>query len=169
MKIIWNAWANFVEKKILLCLMLSLTQSIPFYLKQEAINWLYHESQKTNLDYTEISYDTQRTVIGIWQPVAVLSYNEINLYEIWRIHCSDYEECRLLGYKNQVCTSQETHYVSTTESSQLMLCKIWDIHGSDYEVCRLLGCYAVWLIGTEISEEFSASIIRVTRIGELGT
>jgi hypothetical protein len=39
-------------------------------------------------------------------------------------HGSDYEECRLLGYKNQVRTSQETHYVSTTEPSQLMLCKI---------------------------------------------
>jgi hypothetical protein len=36
----------------------------------------------------------------------------------------NYEECRLLGYKNPVRTSQETHYVSTTESSQLMLCKI---------------------------------------------
>jgi hypothetical protein len=36
----------------------------------------------------------------------------------------DYEERRLLGYKNPVRTSQETHYVSATESSQLMLCKI---------------------------------------------
>jgi hypothetical protein len=34
------------------------------------------------------------------------------------------KECRLLGYKNRVCTSQETHYVSTTEPSRLMLCKI---------------------------------------------
>jgi hypothetical protein len=33
------------------------------------------------------------------------------------------EDC-LLGYKNPVRTSQETHYVSATESSQLMLCKI---------------------------------------------
>jgi hypothetical protein len=39
-------------------------------------------------------------------------------------HGSDYEECRLLGYKNRVRTSQETHYISTTESSQLMLCNI---------------------------------------------
>jgi hypothetical protein len=34
------------------------------------------------------------------------------------------EECRLLGYKNPVRTSQETHYVSATEPSRLMLCKI---------------------------------------------
>jgi hypothetical protein len=34
------------------------------------------------------------------------------------------EECRLLGFKNPVRTSQETPYVSTTESSQLMLCKM---------------------------------------------
>jgi hypothetical protein len=31
---------------------------------------------------------------------------------------------RLLGYINPVRTSQETHYVSTTELNQLMLCKI---------------------------------------------
>jgi hypothetical protein len=49
------------------------------------------------------------------------------------------QECRLLGYKNQVRTSQETHHVSTTQSSQLMLFKIWGFHGSDYEECRLLG------------------------------
>jgi hypothetical protein len=35
-----------------------------------------------------------------------------------------HEECRLLGYKTPVRTSQETHYVSTTEFSKLMLCKI---------------------------------------------
>jgi hypothetical protein len=34
----------------------------------------------------------------------------------------------------------------------------------------LLGCCAVWLLlRTDVSEELSASIIRVTRIGELGT
>jgi hypothetical protein len=44
-----------------------------------------------------------------------------------------------LWYKKPVCTSQETHYVSTTESSQLMLCKIWGFYGNDYEECRLLG------------------------------
>jgi hypothetical protein len=49
------------------------------------------------------------------------------------------EECRLLGYKNPVRTSQETHYVSATESSQLMICKICGFHGGDYEECRLLG------------------------------
>jgi hypothetical protein len=34
------------------------------------------------------------------------------------------EEWRLLGYKTPVRTSQETHYVSATETSQLMPCKI---------------------------------------------
>jgi hypothetical protein len=54
-------------------------------------------------------------------------------------HGGDYEECSLLGYKNLVRTSQETHYFSTTELSQLTLYKIWGFHGSDYEECRLLG------------------------------
>jgi hypothetical protein len=61
------------------------------------------------------------------------------LCNIWRFHGIDYEECCLLGYKIPVRTSQETHYVSTTEPSQLMLCKIWGFHSSDYEECRLLG------------------------------
>jgi hypothetical protein len=61
------------------------------------------------------------------------------LCKIWGFHGGDYEECRLLWYKTKVHTSQETHYVSTTESSQLMLCKIWCFHISDYEECRLLG------------------------------
>jgi hypothetical protein len=52
---------------------------------------------------------------------------------------SECEVCRLLGYKISVRTSQETHYFSATESSQLMLCKSWSFHGGDYEECRLLG------------------------------
>jgi hypothetical protein len=38
-----------------------------------------------------------------------------------------------------VRTSEETQYVSATESSQLILCKIEVFHGGDYEICRLLG------------------------------
>jgi hypothetical protein len=46
-----------------------------------------------------------------------------------------------------------------------------DIYGNliIYEEWCLLGCYAVWLVRTDVSEEPSASIIRVTTIGELGT
>jgi hypothetical protein len=44
--------------------------------------------------------------------------------KITGFHGSDYEECRLLGYKNPVRTSKETHHVSATEPCQLMLCKI---------------------------------------------
>jgi hypothetical protein len=61
------------------------------------------------------------------------------LCKIWGFHGGYYEECRLLRYKNPVRTSQETHYVSTTESSRLMLSKIWGFHGGDYEECRLMG------------------------------
>jgi hypothetical protein len=46
------------------------------------------------------------------------------LRKILGFHGGDYEECRLLGYKNPVCTPQETHPASATESSQLMLRKI---------------------------------------------
>jgi hypothetical protein len=49
-------------------------------------------------------------------------------------------------------------------------CKIWGFHSGDYEEWSLLGCYAVVaLVRTDVSEELSASIVCVTRIGELGT
>jgi hypothetical protein len=60
------------------------------------------------------------------------------LCKIWGFYGSDYEECPLLGYKNAVRTSQETHYFSATEHSRLVLCKIWGFRGRDYEECRLL-------------------------------
>jgi hypothetical protein len=44
--------------------------------------------------------------------------------EFWGFHGCDYEECRLLGYKNPVRTLQETHYISATDPSRLMLGKI---------------------------------------------
>jgi hypothetical protein len=55
------------------------------------------------------------------------------LCKILGSHGGDYEECRLLRYKNPVRTSQETHYVSATELRRLMLCKILGFHGGDYE------------------------------------
>jgi hypothetical protein len=58
--------------------------------------------------------------------------------KIWGFHGGDYEECRLLWYRNQVRTSQETHYVSATDPSHLMLCKIWGFQGGDYEEWHLL-------------------------------
>jgi hypothetical protein len=57
---------------------------------------------------------------------------------MWDFNCGEYEECRLLAYKNPVRTSQESQYVFTTEPSRLMLCKIWVFHGGDYEKCRFL-------------------------------
>jgi hypothetical protein len=60
------------------------------------------------------------------------------LFTILGFNGEDYEECRLLGYKNPVRTSQETHYVSATEPSRLMLFTILCFNGGDYEECRLL-------------------------------
>jgi hypothetical protein len=76
------------------------------------------------------------------------------------------EECHHLGHKNPVRTSQETHYISATESSQLMLCKIWGFHGGDYEVRRLLRCYAMWLLPTFRRNVLTPSS-GLTTIGEL--
>jgi hypothetical protein len=96
---------------------------------------------------SEINLDRIADVRVKMSPALSRSLDEPNchsslhtgLCKIWGFHGGDYEEWRLLGYKNPVRTSQETHYVSTTESSQLMLCKIWGFHGVDCEECRLLG------------------------------
>jgi hypothetical protein len=55
------------------------------------------------------------------------------LCKFWVFQGGGYVECHLLGYRSPVRTSQETHYVSATESSRLMLCKIWGFQGGGYE------------------------------------
>jgi hypothetical protein len=62
-----------------------------------------------------------------WRPpveTTVSGYTTLQTTGLQHRSGTDYEECRLLGYKNPLRTSQETYYVSATESSQLMLCKI---------------------------------------------
>jgi hypothetical protein len=96
--------------------------------------------------------------------------SRLMLRKIWGFHGSGYEECRLLGYKNTVRTSQETHYVSATEPRQLMLCKIWGF--SRRWLWRMSSSgilHLVTLVRTEVLEERIASIIKVTKIGEVGT
>jgi hypothetical protein len=89
----------------------------------------------------QLSFDCQRHVLcWIWY------FSETQLWEILGFHGGDSEECRLLGYKSPVRTSQEIQYFSARETSQLMLFKIWGIHGGDYEECHLLWYYAVWLL-----------------------
>jgi hypothetical protein len=83
---------------------------------------------------------TRQTIITFWEIPHIRDYSVTVLSDAERsryCHCrcivyrsnksmygGAYEECRLLGHKTPVRTSQETHYVSATEPSQLMLCKI---------------------------------------------
>jgi hypothetical protein len=80
-------------------------------------------------------------VIRVLQAIIVVLIisQDFSSCESWCFHGGDNKDCRLLGYKNPVRTSQETHYVSATESSRLMRCKILGFHGGNYEECRLLG------------------------------
>jgi hypothetical protein len=101
---------------------------------------LFGNSERANLNHwTSVSWNSLflKDATKYMSP-STHPRTETILCKIWGSHGCDYEECCLLGYKTPVRTSQETHYVSTTESSQLMLCKIWGFHGSDYEECRLL-------------------------------
>jgi hypothetical protein len=65
--------------------------------------------------------------------VSATESSRLMLCKIWGFYGGDYEECRLLGYKNAIGTSQDTHYVSATEPKRLMLCRIGDVHVGDYE------------------------------------
>jgi hypothetical protein len=81
--------------------------------------------------------------------------------KIWDYYGGNYEEFRFLGYKTPIRNSQETHYMSATESSRLMLCNftfsrqyLWRIPSS--------GMWSrVGLVGTEGTEDCVTSIIRV--------
>jgi hypothetical protein len=63
----------------------------------------------------------------------------VNAMYVWGFHSGAYEGFRLVGYRNPVHTSQETLYISATNSNLFMLSKIWGFHGGDYEECRHLG------------------------------
>jgi hypothetical protein len=78
--------------------------------------------------------------------ICVGLYAKRKLSKIWSFLGGDYEECRLLGYKTSVRTSQETHYASNTELSQLVQRKILGYHGGDWEELRLLGSYTACLL-----------------------
>jgi hypothetical protein len=57
----------------------------------------------------------------------LFSQRNTNFCKMWALHGSDWRMARSGIYINKVRTSQETHYLSATESSQLMLCKIWGL------------------------------------------
>jgi hypothetical protein len=63
-------------------------------------------------------------VTGVSRPVSSNVRTTLSNVTVVKRNRPYVEECRLLGYKTPVRTSQETHYVSATESSLLMLCMI---------------------------------------------
>jgi hypothetical protein len=91
-----------------------------------------------------------------------------NRIKVWGFHGSDYEECRLLGYKTPVSTTQETLiFFYTAQPVNVM----HDLRFSRRWLRRMPSS-VMWrrvaLVRTDVSEEHSASIIRVTIMGELG-
>jgi hypothetical protein len=83
-----------------------IVRALSHFTLESAVGWRY---KVRNFGREFIS----GTVISTSMPCKVLVF-----------HGGDHEEFRLLGYKNEVLTSLETYYVSTTETSQLNLCKI---------------------------------------------
>jgi hypothetical protein len=118
------------------------TESVPhplsvLYGKQRKPVFKKHHPSRGNL--VPSSDNTQSSLPLTFGLKTQMSQMKVCVCKIWCFHDTHYEECRLLGYKNPFRTSQETHYISATESSRLMLCTFWDFHGGDYEECRLLG------------------------------
>jgi hypothetical protein len=89
------------------------------------------------LHFAALSKRLSAVVMLILPLHSILETGKCILFMLWIL--SGHEGRRLLENKSPVRTSQETHYVSPTESSRLMLCKIWGFHGGDYDECRLLG------------------------------
>jgi hypothetical protein len=112
---------------------------INFYLEERETGLSLSSSDENKNLHKNSLHHTLHEYRGHFDFTFSLSWSGMEPCKIWGLHGGNYEECRLLGYKNPVRTSQETHYVSATEPSQLMLCKIWDVHGGNYEECRLLG------------------------------
>jgi hypothetical protein len=91
-------------------------QVLQFVAIQTACNWM----TDTQVPVIHARF-TRRVVNGL---AYLQRKRRLKGCKIRGFHGSDYEQCSLLGYKNQLRTSQETCYLSATESSQLMLCKI---------------------------------------------
>jgi hypothetical protein len=114
-------------------------------------------------DIKPISYLTGNTV-------SAYRAHRLMLWKIWGFHGGDYEECRLLGYKkpssyltgNTLLFRIQSPTVNALED--LMFSRWWLRRMPSSEIW----CH-VTLVWTEVSEERIATIIRVTRIGELGT
>jgi hypothetical protein len=93
--------------------------------------------------------------------------SQFMLCKIYGFHGGNYEECRLLRYKNSVRTSQEIRYVSATEPNRFMLCKICGFHDDGYAVFL-----DVTHFGYFKNRRFGITfclIIRVRSFSELGT
>jgi hypothetical protein len=106
-------------------------------------NWGFHAMTMKNVVFWDIEpqfIPHRKHITSLLQSWASSCYVRFEVFTAVTM-----KEWRLVGYKNPVRTSQETHYVSATQLSRLMLCKIWGYHGGDYVECRLLGCNAVWL------------------------
>jgi hypothetical protein len=73
---------------------------------------------------------------------------------------------KFISRTSEAETMKTSYWAPESPSAQMM--SIWGFHGGDYVECLVLGCCAVWLLlRTDVSEERSASIIRVKRISEL--
>jgi hypothetical protein len=94
--------------------------------------------------------------------------SRLMLCKIWNFHGGCYEEYRLLGYKNQGRTSHKTvllrcrdQPINAMQDLRFPRRLLWT--KSSFWMLR-----RVALVRTDFSDERSASIVRVTRVGELG-
>jgi hypothetical protein len=75
------------------------------------------------------------------------------LYKIWGYKGGDYEEYRLLRYKNPVRTSEETHYVSATEPTTATIknCVFCDVTSCGFcKNRRYCGTYRLYHQGDKV-------------------
>jgi hypothetical protein len=110
------------------------------FLSVSLVFWLSLFSDKIWTKYLKLMKENSLNITGCWAAkaesekrytlphrdtaqsrVAIEQWTHVTECKIWGFHSCDYEECRLLGYKITVPTSQEAHCVSATEPSRLIL------------------------------------------------
>jgi hypothetical protein len=94
--------------------------SIVFYDSQGYDGLFYPASTWANIwGYSTSSYPLWVNHEGKYPAYNVKVEVNSDFVRFEMYHSSDHEECRPLGYKRPVRTSQETHYISATEAIRL--------------------------------------------------
>jgi hypothetical protein len=123
--------------------------------------WRFHtgDNEECRLLYIKTQFVPHR------KHITSIELSRLILYDIWGFHTGDYEEWSLVGYKNPVSISDETHYVSRYRPQPVKA--KWDLRFSRQWLSRMLSSgirLRVAFVTTDVSKVYIASIISMKRL-----